>query len=46
LERAFAYLESNASAHFDPECVKVFLARKDEVLAIRLRFQDEAPDDF
>lgn len=40
LEDARAYLEQGRGAHFDPVCVDVFLARWDEVMAIRARFED------
>lgn len=41
LEKALAYLQNGVNGHFDPQCVAAFLARQDEVLAIRARFQDE-----
>lgn len=40
-ERAFAFLQNGANAHFDSSCVAAFLARRDEALEIRARFQDE-----
>ena len=41
IDRAVALLKTGRDAHFDPECVDAFLARLDEALAIRDRFQDE-----
>ncbi len=43
LERAFQFLRDNAGGHFDPDCVRAFLARRDDVLVIRDSFQDEVP---
>ena len=40
-ERALAYLRDQSGSHFDPRCVDAFLARWDDVLAIRERFRDE-----
>ncbi|MBI4739984.1 MAG: response regulator [Betaproteobacteria bacterium] len=41
LDRAAAFLREGAGKHFDATCVDAFLARWDEVRAIRARFQDE-----
>ena len=41
-EKALAYVQNGAGGHFDPQCVAAFLARQDEALEIRARFQDEA----
>jgi putative two-component system response regulator len=43
LERAFQFLRDNTGGHFDPDCVRAFLARLDDVLVIRDSFQDEVP---
>lgn len=40
-ERAFDFLQNGVNAHFDPCCVAAFLARREEALEIRARFQDE-----
>ncbi|MCG2586416.1 HD domain-containing phosphohydrolase [Massilia sp. TS11] len=40
LEAARDYLIDNRGSHFDPVCVDALLARWDEVLAVRARFQD------
>jgi len=41
LERAADFLREGAGSHFDPVCVKAFLAGWNEVLEIRNRFHDE-----
>lgn len=41
LERSVNLLKEGRGSHFDPRCVDAFLARWDEVLVIRERFQDE-----
>ena len=43
IEHALRFLEEGAGSHFDPACVNAFIARLDEALAIRARFQDESP---
>ena len=40
-ERALDFLQQGANTHFDPRCVAAFLARQDEALEIRARYQDE-----
>lgn len=42
LEKALAYLQNGAGEHFDPQCVAAFLARRNDAVEIRARFQDEA----
>ncbi len=42
LDKALAFLREGAGGHFDPRCVEAFMARLDEVLVIRARYQDEA----
>ncbi len=39
-ERAFEFLKTGANNHFDGNCVEVFLKRRDEIHAIRARFQE------
>lgn len=41
-EKALAYLQNGVNGHFDPQCVAAFVARWDDALEIRERFQDEA----
>lgn len=41
IDQAVAFLREGSGLHFDPTCVDAFLARWDEVLAVRARFQDE-----
>lgn len=41
VDQAAAFLREGRGLHFDPTCVDAFLARWDEVLAIKARFQDE-----
>ena len=41
IERAFAFVEEGRGKHFDPACVDAFLSCRDEVMAIRERYQDE-----
>ena len=41
IEDACRFLENGRGSHFDPMCVEAFLACKDEILDIRLRFKDE-----
>jgi response regulator RpfG family c-di-GMP phosphodiesterase len=43
IEHAIRFLEEGAGSHFDPMCVAAFIARLEEVLVIRARFQDEGP---
>lgn len=43
LGRALDFLRGNSGGHFDPACVDAFLARLDDALTIRARFQDEIP---
>lgn len=42
-DRAWAFIRDNRGSHFDPRCADAFLARREEVLAIRARFRD--PDE-
>ena len=42
VERALDFLKENSGSHFDPDCVRVFLANLDEALQIKARFQDDA----
>lgn len=46
LEEACRFLEEGCGSHFDPVCVRAFLARWDKVLAIRRQFQDELAPSF
>jgi len=39
---AFAMLEEGAGGHFDPVCVRAFLAQRDAVLAIHTQYRDGA----
>jgi len=41
-DRAFAMLEAGAGTHFDPACVRAFLAQRADVLAIHARYGDLA----
>ena len=41
LDRARAFIEDNSGLHFDPACVQAFLNHWDEVLEIRVRYEDE-----
>jgi len=41
-ERAFALLEEGAGSHFDPSCVRAFLAQRHAVLAIHASCRDPA----
>jgi len=41
LEQCFAILEQGRGAHFDPEIIDAFFARKDQVLQIRATYSDE-----
>ena len=41
-ERAFAMLEAGAGSHFDPSCVRAFLAQRPAVLAIHARYGNPA----
>ena len=43
IEHAVRFLEEGAGSHFDPACAQAFIARLDEALAVRARFQDEGP---
>ncbi len=40
LAESRAYIEEHSGRHFDPNCVKAFVAGWDDVLAIRARFPD------
>lgn len=40
-ERALAFLGEGRGQHFDPDCVDAFMARLDDVRAVRERYQDE-----
>ncbi|MEN9452552.1 MAG: hypothetical protein RLZZ369_1611 [Pseudomonadota bacterium] len=42
VDRALDFLKENSGSHFDPACVRVFLANLDEALQIKARFQDDA----
>jgi response regulator RpfG family c-di-GMP phosphodiesterase len=42
LERSVNFLKEGRGSHFDPRCVDAFLARWNEVLAVRERFRDDA----
>ena len=44
LERAEAFLQAGAGLHFDPRCVEVFLAKKEEILNIRKRAQNDSSE--
>jgi response regulator RpfG family c-di-GMP phosphodiesterase len=39
--RAFAMLESGAGSHFDPVCVRAFVAQRAAVLAVHARYRDD-----
>lgn len=41
VEEAFALIEKESGSHFDPKLTKLFLERKDEVLAIKHQLADE-----
>jgi response regulator RpfG family c-di-GMP phosphodiesterase len=43
IEHALEFLHAGAGAHFDPLCVAAFVARIDEVLVVRARYQDSKP---
>jgi two-component system, response regulator RpfG len=43
LDDALRFLKDNAGIHFDPGCVQAFLARLDQILAARARYQDASP---
>jgi response regulator RpfG family c-di-GMP phosphodiesterase len=43
IEHALRFLEEGSGSHFDPVCVRAFIARIEDVLTIRARFQDECP---
>jgi putative two-component system response regulator len=43
LSRAIGFLNEFAGSHFDPDCVRAFLARLDDALAIQARYQDHVP---
>lgn len=40
VEESRAYIEEHSGRHFDPRCVRAFVAGWDDVLAIRARFPD------
>jgi response regulator RpfG family c-di-GMP phosphodiesterase len=42
-DTAWEFIRENRGSHFDPNCADAFLARRDEVLAIRAQFRD--PDE-
>jgi putative two-component system response regulator len=42
-DAAWEFIRENRGSHFDPHCADTFLARRDEVLAIRAQFCD--PDE-
>jgi putative two-component system response regulator len=42
-DAAWEFIRENRGSHFDPHCADAFLARRDEVLAIRAQFRD--PDE-
>lgn len=42
VDKARALLEEGRGTHFDPACVNAFLARWDQVMAVRDRFSDAA----
>lgn len=42
-DRAWEFIHANSGLHFDPRCAEAFLARREEVLAIRAQFRD--PDE-
>ncbi|MEW6515195.1 MAG: HD domain-containing phosphohydrolase [Pseudomonadota bacterium] len=42
-DAAWDFIRENRGSHFDPNCADAFLARRDEVLAIRAQFRD--PDE-
>jgi len=42
VDTAVELMRAQRGIHFDPQCVDAFLARFDEVLAVRQRFADEA----
>ena len=42
-DRAWEFIRANSSLHFDPRCAEAFLARREEVVAIRAQFRD--PDE-
>jgi response regulator RpfG family c-di-GMP phosphodiesterase len=43
IERACAFLHENTGSHFDARCIDAFMARLEDALVIRDRFQDDAP---
>lgn len=40
-EDAFEYIQNKSGKHFDPDCVRAFLAGKDQILAIKEKYGDE-----
>jgi len=44
LEQAADFLRQGSGSHFDPACVDAFFACWDDVLEIRERYRDEAPE--
>jgi response regulator RpfG family c-di-GMP phosphodiesterase len=42
IDRAFAMLEAGAGSHFDPVCVRAFLAQRSAVVAVHARYGDLA----
>jgi putative two-component system response regulator len=42
--KARAFLQESAGSHFDPRCVAAFMARWDEILAVRETFFDKAEE--
>lgn len=45
-ESAAAWVMENAGRKFDPDCVRAFCARREEIEAVRQQFQSEEEDDF
>ena len=43
-EDAVAYIKSESGKHFDPDCVKAFVARLDAVLDIQYRLRDDVEE--
>jgi putative two-component system response regulator len=41
LDDAFEFLQKGVGSHFDPTCVEVFMARRDEILSIQSRYRDD-----
>ncbi len=45
IDKAVAFLREGAGAHFDPQCVDVFLSDFNAVMSIRERFRDTVEDE-